>query len=340
MNVRYDFASDNTSGLCPEAVAALQSANSGYCPSYGDDAYTNRAADLIREVFETDCDVYFVFNGTAANSLALAAMCHSYHSVVCHESAHIETDECGAPEFFSNGTKILLTSGPDGKLDREGIERTILRRTDIHYPKPRVISLTQPTELGCLYAAEEIREVANMARFHGLRVHMDGARFPNAVAALEASPADLTWRAGVDVLCFGGIKTGLSLSEAVVFFDREISQEFAYRCKQAGQLASKMRFSSAPLAACLEGGVWLRHAAHANRQARLLAEKLATVPGVEIVRPVEANAVFASFAPDVSARLKAVGWRYYQFIGGSARLMCSWQTNEAAIDQLVADAKG
>lgn len=340
VKVRYDFASDNTSGLCPEALAALQSANAGYCPSYGDDVHTNRAADLIREVFETDCDVYFVFNGTAANSLALAAMCQSYHSVICHESAHIETDECGAPEFFSNGTKILLTSGPDGKLDPAGLERMILRRTDIHYPKPRVVSLTQPTELGCLYAVEEIREVANMARFHGLRVHMDGARFPNAVAALGVSPADLTWRAGVDVLCFGGIKTGLSLSEAVVFFDREISREFAYRCKQAGQLASKMRFSSAPMAACLEGGVWLRHAARANHQARRLAEKLAVVPGVEIVRPVEANAVFAGFSEAVSARLKASGWRYYQFIGGAARLMCSWQTSDNAIDQLVADAQG
>ena len=340
MRTRYDFASDNTAGLCQEALTALATANAGHHASYGDDEYTVRSADLIREIFETDCDVYFVFNGTAANSLALASMCHSYHSVVCHETSHIETDECGAPEFFSNGTKILLTSGPDGKLDCESIERMILRRTDIHYPKPRVVSLTQPTELGSLYTVDEIRSVAAMARFHGLRVHMDGARFPNALAALGTSPADLTWRAGVDVLCLGGIKTGISLSEAVIFFDREISEEFAYRCKQAGQLASKMRFSSAPWAACLRDGIWLRHAENANRSARLLAEKLDTVPGVKILRPVAANAVFASLAPEVDARLKKAGWKYYQFIGNSARFMCSWQTTEAVIDELVAAAQG
>ncbi len=340
MSAHYNFASDNTAGLCPEALAALTEANAGYCASYGDDESTARATDLIREVFETDCDVYFVFNGTAANSLALASMCHSYHSVVCHESSHIETDECGAPEFFSNGTKILLATGPDGKLDGESIERMILRRTDIHYPKPRVVSLTQPTELGCLYTTEETRALAGLAHHHGLRVHMDGARFPNAVAAMNVSPAELTWRAGVDVLCFGGIKTGISLSEAVVFFDRKISAEFAYRCKQAGQLASKMRFSSAPWAACLQNRTWLRHAENANRCARLLAEKLREVSGVEIIRPVEANAVFASLSPEVDARLKISGWRYYQFIGRAARFMCSWQTTEATIAELVAAARG
>jgi len=339
MTPRYDFASDNTAGLCPEALAALAAANTGFEPSYGEDLHTARATDLIRDLFETDCDVYFVFNGTAANSLALASMCQSYHSIVCHESAHIETDECGAPEFFSNGTKILLTSGPDGKLDCAEIERMVLRRTDIHYPKPRAVSLAQPTELGCLYAADEIREIAAMARFHGLRVHMDGARFANAAAALGQSPASLTWRAGVDVLCLGGIKQGISLSEAVVFFDREISAEFAYRCKQAGQLASKMRFSSAPWAACLENGIWLRHAAHANRCARLLAEKFRQVPGVEVARAVEANAVFAQLSPEVEERLTRAGWVYYKFIGGAARFMCSWQTTEATIDELIASAQ-
>jgi len=340
VSTRFNFASDNTSGLCPEALNALAEANSGYCASYGDDEATARATDLIRDVFEADCDVYFVFNGTAANSLALASLCHSYHSVVCHETSHIETDECGAPEFFSNGTKILLTSGPDGKLDCGSLERMILRRTDIHYPKPRVVSLTQPTELGCLYTTGEIRAVAHLAGSYGLRVHMDGARFPNAVAAMGVTPADLTWRAGVDVLCFGGIKSGISLSEAVIFFDPELSAEFSYRRKQAGQLASKMRFSSAPWAACLQDGIWLRHAENANRHARFLAEKLGAVAGVNIARPVEANAVFADLSPEVDARLKNAGWRYYQFIGGAARFMCSWQTTGSDIDQLVADARG
>lgn len=339
MTPRYDFASDNTAGLCPEALAGLHKANAGFCPSYGEDESTARATNRIREIFETACDVYFVFNGTAANSLALASLCQSYHSVICHESAHVETDECGAPEFFSNGTKILLSSGSNGKLTPESVERMVLRRTDIHYPKPKVVSITQPTELGCLYSLDEIRALTATARTHGLRVQMDGARFPNAVAAMDASPADITWRAGVDVLCFGGIKSGISLSEAVVFFDRTLSEEFAYRCKQAGQLASKMRFSSAPWVACLQDDIWLRQAAHANRHAHLLAEQLRTIPGVKIVYPLEANAVFASLPPEASARLQAKGWKYYQFIGGAARFMCSWQTTEAAINKLVADAR-
>jgi threonine aldolase len=340
MTPRYDFASDNTVGLCPEALGALLEANEGACPSYGDDPHTARATDLIRQLFETECDVYFVFNGTAANSLALASLCQSYHSVVCHEAAHIETDECGAPEFFSNGTKILLTPGCDGKLSCGEIEKMILRRSDIHYPKPRAVSLAQSTEFGTLYAADEIREIANVARFHGLRLHMDGARFANAAAAAPGvSPADLTWRAGVDVLCFGGIKPGISLSEAVVFFDPELSEEFAYRCKQAGQLASKMRFSSAPWVAGLQNDVWLRNAENANRCARLLAQKLAEVPGATIARPPAANAVFAELSDDVSARLREAGWRYYQFIGGAARFMCSWRTTEADVEALVAAAR-
>jgi threonine aldolase len=340
VELRYDFASDNTAGLCPEALTALSQASEGCCPSYGDDAYTARATDMIREIFETDCDVYFVFNGTAANSLALASMCRSYHSVVCHETSHIETDECGAPEFFSNGTKILLTFGPEGKLNCSDIEKMILRRSDIHYPKPQVVSLTQPTELGCLYSAEEIREIAGLARFHGLRVHMDGARFANAAAAFGVSPAELTWRAGVDVLCLGGIKPGISLSEAVVFFDRELSEEFDYRCKQGGQLSSKMRFSSAPWAACLQNGVWLRYAENANRTARLLADRLKEIPGVEIARPVAANSVFAVLSPEVQGRLQKAGWRYYEFIGGAARLMTSWHTSDEDVFALVASARG
>jgi threonine aldolase len=337
---RYDFASDNTAGLCPEALKALVDANEGCCPSYGDDVYTARATDMIREIFETDCDVYFVFNGTAANSLALASMCRSYHSVVCHETAHIETDECGAPEFFSNGTKILVTSGPDGKLDVSGIERMILRRSDIHYPKPRVVSLAQPTELGCLYAGEEIREIANLARFHGLHVHMDGARFANAAAAMGTSPADLTWRVGVDVLCFGGIKPGIALSEAVIFFDRKLSEEFDYRCKQGGQLAAKMRFSSAPWIACLQDAVWLRNARNANSMARRLADELRKVAGIEIARPVAANAVFAMISAPVHTHLHKAGWRYYEFIGRAARLMTSWRTSEDDIAAFVASANG
>ena len=337
---RYDFASDNTAGLCPEALKALADANDGCCPSYGEDVYTARATDMIREIFETDCDVYFVFNGTAANSLALASMCRSYHSVVCHETSHIETDECGAPEFFSNGTKILVTSGPDGKLDLAGIERMILRRSDIHYPKPRVVSLAQPTELGCLYAGEEIREIAGLARFHGLHVHMDGARFANAAAAVGGSPAELTWRAGVDVLCFGGIKPGIALSEAVVFFDRKLSEEFDYRCKQGGQLAAKMRFSSAPWAACLQDGDLAAQRTTCQSSGPPSRRAIADHPGHGNRPSGGGECGLRLISPSVHARLQKAGWRYYEFIGGTARLMTSWRTSEEDVAAFVASASG
>lgn len=337
MKTKYDFASDNTSGICPEAWAAMNEANAGFVASYGDDEYTLRATDLFREVFETDCDVYFVFNGTAANSLALASMCQSYHSVITHEVSHIEADECGAPQFFSNGVKLLTLPGKDGKLELSGIEHNITRRTDIHYPKPKVVSITLPTERGTLYAPDEIAAISALARHHGLRMHVDGARFANALAASGATPAELSWKSGVDVLCCGGTKIGMGVGEAVVFFDHSISSEFAYRCKQAGQLASKMRFLAAPWVAMLQGGTWTRHAAHANACAQRLGEKIAAVNGVRLLHPVQTNAVFAAMSDAMHARLAARGWRYYRFLGGGARLMCSWATSFADVDALAAD---
>jgi threonine aldolase len=335
--VHNQFASDNYAGICPEAWQAMDTANRGFVPSYGDDPWTERACASIRDVFETDCQVFFVFNGTAANSLALAALCRSYHSVICHELAHVETDECGAPEFFSNGTKILHIDGPGGKLDLAAVEQAIVRRSDIHYPKPRVLSLTQSTELGTVYTAEEISAAAKLARRHGLRVQMDGARFANAVAALGAAPAEISWKAGVDVLCLGGAKNGMAIGEAVVFFNRELAEEFDYRCKQAGQLASKMRFISAPWIGMLESGAWLRNAAHANRMAGLLADGLENIPGLRLMSPCQANAVFVEMSGDAAAALRTTGWRFYSFIGtGGARFMCSWQTTEDDVRQLLA----
>jgi threonine aldolase len=334
--MKYQFASDNTAGVCPEAWRAMEQANQGYAPSYGNDDWTAQASELLRELFEMNCDVYFVFNGTAANSLALASLCQSYHSVICHESAHIETDECGAPEFFSNGTKLLLAKGAYGKLDPNEVEKLVTKRSDIHYPKPKVVSLAQSTELGTVYAAEEIREIWRVARKHGLKVHMDGARFANAVASLDESPRKLTWEAGVDVLCMGGTKCGIGLSEAVVFFDRELALEFAYRCKQAGQLASKMRFLAAPWTAMLRDSVWMRYAECANRAAKRLAQELTQIHGIELMYPVQANAVFVQLPEPLQAALRAEQWAYYSFIGGGARFMCSWQTSEVDIQALVA----
>ena len=337
---RYEFASDNTSGICPEAWDVLRDCNADSQPSYGTDAWTARACDMIRDVFEKpDAEVYFVFNGTAANSLALSSLCQSYHSVICHGLAHVETDECGAPEFFSNGMKLLLGGGSRGKLAPEEIERLVKKRSDIHYPKPRAVSITQSTELGTVYSVEEIGAIARTARRCGLHVHMDGARFANAIESLGCAPADLSWRRGIDVLCLGGTKNGMSGTEAVVFFRPELAEEFDYRCKQAGQLASKMRFLSSQWIGMLKDDAWLSNAAHANRMALLLAKRLSTVEGVDVQQTPEANAVFVDFAPEVEEGLRRKGWRFYSFIGDGSRLMCSWATTEAAIEELVADAR-
>jgi threonine aldolase len=335
----YSFASDNTSGACPEVMEAVQRANVGRLASYGEDALTAEASDAFREVFETDCDVYFVFTGTAANSLALASLCQSYHSVITHESAHVETDECGAPEFFSNGTKLLLTSGGLGKLDPEAVERTVTKRKDLHFPKPKALSLSCPTELGTVYQPSEVAALGALAQRHGLRIHMDGARFANAAASLGVAPAELTWKAGVDVLSFGGTKLGSPVGEAVVFFNRQLGEEFAYRCKQAGQLASKMRFLAAPWTVLLRQGLWLEIAGRANALARGLADALATLPSVYILYPVEANAVFVQLPEHVHESLRRRGWKYYLFIGGGARFMCSWSTTQEDVDLLVGNIR-
>jgi threonine aldolase len=322
----------------------MEQANRGHAPGYGDDEWTARAADLIRRTFETDCDVFFVFNGTSANALALSHACQSYHSILCHELAHVEMDECGAAEFFSNGTKVLLLNGEQGKIDPEAIERAALKRTDIHYPRPRALTLTQATELGTVYTPDEVRAVTARAKKFGLRVHMDGARFANAVASLGVAPKAITWEAGVDVLSFGGTKNGAAVGEAVVFFDHDLAKEFDYRCKQAGQLASKMRFLAAPWVGMLEldakgEAPWLRHARHANAMATRLEAAARKLPGpARILVPRQANAVFLELPETAITRLREAGWRFYTFIGkGGCRFMCSWDTTEADVDEFAAD---
>lgn len=337
---RHQFASDNYSGVCPEAWAALQEANSGHVPSYGDDPWTERAANLLRDVFETDCEVFFVFNGTAANSLALASCCQSYHSILTHELAHVETDECGAPEFFSNGTKVLLLAGENGKIAPAEIERTVKKRTDIHFPKPRAVSVTNATEVGTVYTPDELKCIWSKTKALGLKLHMDGARFANAVASLGCAPKEITWQAGVDVLCFGGTKNGMAVGEAVVFFDRQMAQEFEWRCKQAGQLASKMRFLSASWTGLLQEGAWLKHAGHANAMAARLEAAFGTLPGVKLLFPRQANGVFAELPQAAIAALRAKGWLFYTFIGaGGCRFMCSWDITPDDVDALVADLR-
>ncbi|PZR71840.1 MAG: threonine aldolase [Chthoniobacterales bacterium] len=337
---RFEFASDNTAAICPPAWSALAEANAEAEVSYGEDKWTRRVADRVREIFETDCEVFFVFNGTAANSLALAQLCRSFHGIVCHEYAHTQTDECGAPEFFSGGAKLLPTPGANGKLDLAQVEALLRRHRDFHSSKPRVISITQASELGTVYQRHEIERISEFARQNSLLVHMDGARFANAVAALACTPRSITWEAGVDVLCFGGTKNGTAAGELVVFFKKELAYEFDYRTKQAGQLASKMRFLAAPWIGLLGDNVWLENARHANKCAQMLAKKLQSVLGRAPAFPCEVSAIFFSMPDALVTQLQERGWRFYKFIEPDIyRLMCSWSSTEKEIDDFVADVK-
>jgi threonine aldolase len=335
---RHEFASDNTAPICPEAWAALQKANTNYAAAYGEDRWTARVCDWIREIFETDCDVYFVFTGTAANALALAQLCPSFRSIICHKNAHIQTDECGGPEFFTGGSKLLLIGGGNGKIDISEAKAVLMRQNELHSHKPGVISIAQASEFGTVYTRDEIAAITDLARSYELFVHMDGARFANAIAWLNCAPKTITWEIGVDVLCFGGTKNGTAAGELVIFFNKEVSREFDYRVKQAGQLGSKMRFLAAPWLGILAGDVWLQNARHANRAAHQLAQHLQREANVEIIFPVEANAVFARMHEKLARGLEARGWRFYKFIEPDVyRLMCSWATTEIDVADFIRD---
>jgi len=336
--MRQQFASDNNAGMCPEALEAFLAANAdGHTVGYGDDAWTAKACDLVRALFERDCEVFFVFNGTAANALALAQLCKPWDAVIAHAESHVETDEAGAPGFFAGGAKIAIAATPLAKLTPPAVEALAGQGRGVHSVRPRVLSLTQATEMGTVYTPDELAALSLAARRHGLAVHMDGARFANAVAALDCSPADLSWRAGVDVLCFGGVKNGLAAGEAVLFFDKEQARAFEWRVKQAGQLNSKMRLVTAPWVGLLQGGAWLRNARHANAMARRLWDAIAQVPGIAAMAPVESNGVFATLDAAVQERLRARGWRFYPWGENGCRLMCAWDTPPETVDRFAAD---
>ena len=331
------FASDNNSGICPEAWEALDRANRGHAPAYGYDSHTQEARAAFQDIFDTDCQVYFVFTGSAANSLAVAHLCRSYELAICHETAHLDLGECGGPEFFSGGSKVLPVAGESGQLAAAGIRAAVEDRDrDVQYPAPRAVSLTQSTELGTVYGLERLREISEVCRELGLRVHMDGARFANALIHLDCEPADATWRTGVDVLSFGSTKNGLPVGEAVVFFDRELAAGFEYRCKQSGQVASKMRFLSAPWSALLKSGAWLRNARHANACAARLERGLMRL-GISFAYPREANGVFVRINPELAEALRKRGWTVGIMPSGAARFMCGWDTRDEDVDALIQD---
>jgi threonine aldolase len=336
-----NFASDNGSAAAPEVLAALAAANVGPARPYGADRWTERLRDRLAALFEHEVAVFPVSTGSAANSLALAAMCPPYGAIYCHEDAHIQVDECGAPEFYTGGAKLLPLPGSHGKLTPDALRHALAHsgRGEVHHVQPAAISLTQATEAGTVYTPAETKALTDLAHEHALRVHIDGARFANALVHLGCTPAEAAWRAGVDVLSLGGTKNGALAAEAVVFFDPALAAEVGYRRKRGGHLLCKMRYCSAQLDALLTDGLWLRHAEHANRLAARLAHGMVGLPGVHLIHPVEANEVFLALPEPMIDGLLADGFHFYRWTdAGTVRLMTSFDTAQADVDALLAAA--
>ena len=333
------FASDNTSGAAPEIMAALARANEGYQRSYGEDALMHRVRDRVREVLEApEAAVYLVATGTAANALSVALTCPPWGSVFCHRHAHVAEDECNAPEFFAGGAKLVLVDGAHGKMTPAALSAQLDRigAGGVHSLQTGMLTLTNVIEAGTLYTPQEIATLTALAKAKGLPCHLDGARFANAVAATGTTPAEMTWKAGIDILSFGGTKNGCLGVEAVVIFDPTKAWEFELRRKRAGHLFSKHRFLSAQFDAYLDGGLWLQLAGRANAMAARLAEGLALRSEVVQTHPVQANMMFPEWNAGTHARLKAAGADYYSWDPPEgregARLVTSWSTAEADVD--------
>ena len=347
------FTSDNASGAAPEIMAALVEAEKGYAMPYGNDPLTARAQDQVREVFEApDAAVHFVATGTAANALALACLCPPWATVYCHRSAHIEEDECAAPEFYTGGAKLTLLDGDDAKMTAEGLRDAIqgAAPVGVHNVQKGALSLTQATEAGAAYTLDEVRELAGIARNAGLPVHMDGTRLANVLARQGVSPAEMTWKAGVDVLCLGATKNGALAAEAVVLFNPERNWEFELRRKRGGHLFSKLRFLSAQMDAYLTDGLWLRTAAHSNAMADRLAAGIDATPGTRVTNTIGANMLFPEITLAQHKRLQAAGAGYYTMTpfdpeGDDAqviktRLVTSFRTTEDDVDRFLAALAG
>jgi threonine aldolase len=339
-----NFSSDNVSGVHDAILDALRAANDGTAVAYGHDEWTARAVARLRDVFECDLSAYLVVTGTAANALALAACCPPHGAVVCHHEAHITTDECGAPEMFTGGAKLMGVRGPAGKLTPAAVSAMLdtMGRGE-HEQRPSVLSLSQATELGTAYAPAEVAALADLARARRMHVHMDGARFANALVRLACTPAELTWRSGVDVLSFGATKNGALCVEAVVFFDTALAEDFLYRRKRAGHLVSKSRYLGAQMLAYLDHDLWLTNARHANTMADRLAAGLGRLPGVRLPLPVDANEVFVIVPRALHDGLRAAGARYLEWPGEGPgtdvvagdeafiRLLTSFRTNDGEV---------
>jgi threonine aldolase len=334
-----DFRSDNTRGAAPEILAALSAANEGSRTPYGEDAQTEQIEARLKEIFETDLAAFLVTTGTAANALGLAVLTPPWGVIYCHEEAHIAVDECGAPEFYTGGAKLRTLPGADAKISAAQLAALLPGGQGVvHHAQPAVISLTQATEAGTCYRPAQVSAIAEVARRHGLRLHMDGARFANALSFLAVSPAEMTWRAGVDVLTFGVSKNGALAAEVVILFDKRLATEFTFRRKRAGHLISKGRLLCAQLDAYLRDGLWLKLARHANAMAQQLSQGLSQLPGVRLVHPTEANEVFVQLPEPVIQALSAAGFQFYRWADDRSttlRLVATFNTQPSEVAALI-----
>lgn len=337
-----NFCSDNVTGASPEILAALMAANEGDAMPYGADDYTTKLTQQLRDIFETHVTVFPVATGSAANSLALASLTPPYGSIYCHQESHINVDECGAPEFYTGGAKLVTLAGENGKLNAQDLEQSLQQAGIgfVHHVQPAAISLTQATEAGTIYQPDEIAAIAEVAKCYNLKVQMDGARFANALVNGGCSAAEMTWKAGVDVLCLGATKNGAIAAEAVIFFDSKLAESFPYRQKRGGHLFSKMRFLSVQLSAYLTDDLWLKNAHHANQMARELFKGLSQIPNTKLRHPVEANEIFIELPKPVIEGLQKDGFQFYPWQGEHLiRLVTAFNTHPDDVQAFIKSAQ-
>ncbi|MGK7877164.1 MAG: low specificity L-threonine aldolase [Xenococcaceae cyanobacterium] len=339
-----NFSSDNITGCSPEIITALLAANEGAAMPYGDDECTQRLNPMFSQLFQKEVEVFPVTTGTAANALALSTITPSFGVIYCHNKSHIYSSECGAIEFHTGGARLVTIPGEHGKISSANLAAALAQAAmGVNAMQPAAVSITQATEAGTVYRPEEIQEIAKIVHTHNLSLHMDGARFANAVDSLGCSPAEITWKVGVDVLSFGATKNGAIAAEAVVFFNPSLAETFSYRRKRSGHLLSKMRFLSAQLDAYITDDLWLRNARHANQMAAKLSTEIAAIPGIELIYPVEVNEIFIRFPKKMSEGLLAEGFRFYHWEEGeemvTARIVTAFNTREAECAAFVETAK-
>lgn len=338
-----NFCSDNVIGVAPEIMAAIIAANEDSAMPYGEDRYTQRLSTLFSELFEKEVSVFCVATGSAANALALSVLTPPFGAIYCHNESHINVDECGAPEFYTGGAKLVTLAGEHGKISANDLDEVLKKAGAgvVHHVQPAAVSITQATEAGTVYSIEEIRAIAQVTHAHNLSLHLDGARFANAVVSLGCTPADITWRAGVDVLSFGATKNGAMAAEAVVFFDKSQAKNFKYLRKRSGHLFSKMRFLSAQLEAYISNDLWLNNAINANKMAKKLATGLSQLPGVTLCHPVHANEVFVKL-PETVIQGLLKDFKFYRWNGeesNTIRLVTAFNTKNEDVNAFLESAK-